>query len=148
MPGKSGTLVADEQSEAVDEEAAFEGDAAVGVHGPDAGDLVERRVGHRGLQRDVIAQVVAVDDAVEVLEDLGLADELGLPRCLRVQVAVERVLVDEPLGVRQRAGVLVPVPGAADPAGLVDGHGVEAEIVAQLVQHVDATESGADDECV
>ena len=148
MPGKFGHVGRRQQAQPVDQEPALERDAAVGVHGPDAGDLVEFGVGHRGLERDVLAQVVAVHDAVEVLEDLGLAHELRLPRRLRVEVAVERVLVDEALGVRQRSGVLVPVPGAAHPAGLVDGHGVEAQFVAQLVQHVDAAESGADDEGV
>jgi hypothetical protein len=67
----------------------------------------------------------------------GLGHELGLPRGLLVQVLVERVLVDEALGVRQIFGILVPVPGVTDSAGLVDGDGVEAQLVALLVQHVD-----------
>ena len=135
-----------EQTEGGDQEPRPVGDATVGVDGPDAEDLVEIGRGHTRLEVDVLTQVIAVHDFVQIGEDVGPLDELGVPRL--VQVPVERVLVDEGLGVRQRARVLVPIPGAADPARLVDGHRVQAQLVAQLVQHVDPAETGADDEGV
>ena len=146
--GQVGHVGRRQQAQAGHEEPRPVGDAAVGAHGPDAGVLVEFGLGHAGLEQDVLAQVVAVNHAVEVGEDLGLGDELRRPRCLRVEVAVEGVLVDEALRVRQCPGVFVPVPGAADSAGLVDRDGVESLLVAQLVQHVDAAEPGSDDEGV
>ena len=146
--GQIGQIRRREQAKPGDREPGPERHAAVGAHGPAARVLVEFGPGHAGLQCDVLAQTVAIDDPVEVGQNLGLGHELGRPRRLRVEVAVKRVLVDEALRIRQRARVLVPKPGAAHPARLVDGHRVQALLVAQFVQHVDPTETRAHDKGV
>ncbi len=102
----------------------------------------------RGAEAEVAAQVEAFDDALEVFEDLGLGDVGALPGAVLQQVAVEGVAVEVALGVGQRARVAVPVPGAAGAVCLVEADRGEAEFVAQLVDGVDAAESGADDDGV
>ena len=102
----------------------------------------------RGAEAEVAAQVEAFDDALEVFEDLGLGDVGALPGAVLQQVAVEGVAVEVALGVRQRARVAVPVPGAAGAVCLVEADRGEAEFVVQLVDGVDAAESGADDDGV
>ena len=52
------------------------------------------------------------------------------------------------LRVGQRAWVAVPVPGAAGAVCLVEADHGEAEFVGQLVDGVDAAESGSDDDGV
>jgi hypothetical protein len=112
------------------------------------GVVVEDGAGHLGVQLDVPAEVVPVDDVLEVSQDVGLVEVAGVPVPLLQQVLVEGVAVDEALGVGLGARVLVEVPGAADAAALLEGLDGQATLVAQLVQHVDAAESGADDDGV
>jgi hypothetical protein len=69
---------------------------------------VEERVGH---------QVVPVGDRLQVLPDL-LAERVALLR--DVVELLEHRQVDVRLDVAHDAGVAVPVPGAADAAGLID----------------------------
>src|SRR4051812_19905223 len=88
-----------------DEEAGPVNGAAVGADGPGAGGLVPLRGGHAGQEVNLLAQVVAVHHTVEVGQDLGPLDEPVGPLVLRVQVTVERVLVNEGLRVRQCSGV-------------------------------------------
>ena len=65
-----------------------------------------------------------------------------LPRAL--QFGIERVAVVDGLDVAACAGIAVPVPGAADVAGLLDHHSGEAGL-AQAMQEVEAGKPGADD---
>ena len=102
----------------------------------------------RGAEAEVAAQVETVDDAFQVFENLGLGDVRVLPGAVVQQVAVEGVAVEVALGVRQCARVAVPVPGAAGAVCLVETDRGEAEFVVQLVDGVDAAESGADDDGV
>ena len=107
--------------------------------------LVEGRRGDAGVEQDVPAQVETVGDVVGVAQDLRLRRVFLRPVPLLVELFGERERILHALDVATRAGIAVPVPGAADtPAGLIDPRG-EAE-PAKAVQHVHSGKAGADDD--
>ena len=81
---------------------------------------------------------------VGVAQDLGLRRVALGPVPLLLEVGVERVRVVDALDVAAGARVAVPVPRAADTVGGLVDDGREPE-PAQLVQHVQPGEPGADD---
>ena len=106
-----------------DDEAGRHVVALVGADAPGAGGLVEGGGRHLRLELDVLAEVEAVGDVVGVGEDLGLRGVALGPLPLLLEVLVEAVGVLHALDVAARAGVAVPVPGAADAvAGLEHLH--------------------------
>ena len=110
---------------------------------PAAGVVVEGRLGDLGVELDVPIQVVALGHVLGVAEDLGLARISLGPLPLLLQFGIEAVAVLQALHIAAGAGIAVPVPGAAHiVAGLV-GLGGQPHL-AELVQHVDAGEAGAD----
>ena len=115
------------------------------VHVPDASSYTGRR--DLGVESDVAPQVEPVDDVVEVALGLRLFGEVLLPLPLVEQLFREQVRVGVALGVEPRAGVPVPVPGAAHAAaGLEQLHGEPG--FARAIQLVDAGDAGADDQHV
>ena len=103
--------------------------------------------GDRGAEPHVAAEVEPVDHVVEVALGLGLLGEVLLPLPLVEQLLREQVGVRVALGVEPRAGVAVPVPGAADAAAGLEQLRREARL-ARAVQLVDAGDAGADDQHV
>src|SRR4051794_29897482 len=77
-------------------------------------------------ETDVAPQIVAVGDEAEIAQDFGLGGVFLRPLPRVLQVGIERIAVIDGLDVATRAGIAVPVPGAADVAGLFDHDGVEA----------------------
>ena len=109
--------------------------------------FVELRRHDIRVQLDIAAQVEAVGHVVRVAQDLGLARVALGPLPLLLQRVGERVGILHALDVAARARIAVPVPRAADArAALVDARR-HAE-PAQPVQHVEAGETGADDDGV
>ena len=113
--------------------------------------LVLRLIPGRGedpaVECDVAAEVELVGDEVAVAEGLRLSREVLAPLPLLEDLVVEGVAVRPALRVEARAGVAVPVPGAADiAASLEDTYG-EAER-AQAVELVHPGDAGADDDGV
>src|SRR5690606_38631721 len=94
---------------------------AVRSYGPQPPGLVERQGFDRGVELDVLAQPVAVDDMLQIGEDLPLRGVAGLPLPLAQQLPVEGVAVEDAVDVGGRARVAVPVPGTSDAAGPVEG---------------------------
>src|SRR4030088_3086534 len=106
--------------------------------------LVEPGLGDPGLEPDVAAQVEAVGDVVGIAQDLGLGGVALGPFPFLLQLGRELVGILDAFDVAARAGIAVPVPGAADAlAGLEHPH--PKTLQAQAVQHVHAAEPGADD---
>ena len=75
--------------------------------------LVVRR-GHAALALDVAAQVELVGDVIEIALGLGLGREVLVPVPFLQQFLGKRVAVGPAFGIEARAGVAVPIPGAAD----------------------------------
>ena len=124
MPGNVGDVGGGEQSQRVDQVASRCTLRRCRCGRPSVAGLVEARGRDLGVQLDVAAQVVAVHDVLQVAEDvLGWVEVTGGPVPVLEQFVVEGVAVDEALGVGQGARVPVPVPGAADAAGLVEARG-------------------------
>ncbi len=118
--------------------------AAVGGHGPAPAVLVIDGGCHPRLQLDVGAQVKTVGHMVEVGEQLGLGGVALGPRPRGVELGREGVAVLLALDIHARAGIAVPIPGAADAGtGFVDP-GRNAEL-AQPVQQVETREPGPHD---
>ena len=104
-------------------------------------------LGDPGLELDVAAQVEAVGDVIGVAQDLGLGGVALGPLPFLLQLGRELVGILDALDVAARAGIAVPVPGAADALAGLEHPDPEA-LQAQPVQHVQAAEAGADDHCI
>jgi hypothetical protein len=99
---------------------------------------------HTGVELDFAAQVEAVGDVVGVAQDLGLRRIPLGPNPLLLQLIRELVGVLHAFHVAARAGVAVPIPGAANAAsGLENAHGKARP--AEAMQHVHAGEASSDD---
>ena len=147
-PGNVGDVALREEPERRHQVAARERLAGAHAHLPELTLLVEHRTCHFSVQLDVAAQVEAVDDVIEVLLNLGLLQVARGPVPLLQKLLVERVAVDETLGVGLCAGVAVEVPGAANAAALLERADLKSKLIAQLVKHVDAAKAGTDDDSV
>ena len=97
--------------------------ALVGVHRPQVGCLVEFGAGHARVELHVALQVVAFGHMLEVAEDFGLLGIAFGPFPLLQQLLVPGEAIDVGVGIATRAGVAVPVPGAADGfTGFINSH--------------------------
>ena len=114
---------------------------------PPVPDLIEVRTCHAGIEGDVPAQVEPIGDVVGVAKDLRLTGVALRPFPFLLQFVGETVGVLHALDVAARAGVAVPVPGAADAVAGLEYAGAETG-AAQPVQHVEAGETGAYDDHV
>ena len=140
---------------AADRQAAGGGDddarahlvADVGAHRPQPRVLVPISLGDAGLETDVAQQVIALGRVADVGLDLALLGVALGPLPFLLQIFGPRIAVLQALDVAARTGVAVPVPGAADIIAGLEGHGRQAQ-AAQAVQHVQAGETGADDDRV
>ncbi len=119
----------------------------LGLDDPARALLVEGRRRHARGEPDVAAQVEAVGDVVGVGQDLGLRRVLLGPGPFLVELGREGIGILQALHVAARAGIAVPVPGAADPVARLEGDGAEPHL-AQAVQGIEPAETGADDDGV
>ncbi len=103
--------------------------------------------GHPALELDVAAQIELVGDIVEIALGLRLAREVLLPIPLLQQFRRKGVAVGPAFGIEARAGIAVPVPGAADPGAALERAHPEPEF-AQLIELIEAGNAGADDDSV
>ena len=93
------------------------GDApAIGLDRPAALGVAPVRGAHARVELDVAAQIEAVGDVLDVAQDLGLGRVALAPLPFLLELLRELIGVFEALDVAARAGIAVPVPGAADPA--------------------------------
>jgi hypothetical protein len=116
----------------------------LGLDPPQVVGLVEDGLAHPRLEADVAAQVVAVGDVIGIAQQFGLGGVTLAPFPLLLQLGIELVGVLHALDVAARAGIAVPVPGAAHAlAGLE--HARREALPAKLVQHVHAAKAGTDD---
>ena len=117
LPGEDRRQRRREHAAAGDEELRVDRLALVGRERPAAGLLVEAGARDRRVEHDVLAQVETVGDVVQPALDLRLAGEFLAPAPALVEILGEQVLVDVAFGIEPRAGIAVPVPGAADVGG-------------------------------
>ena len=116
--------------------------AAIGLDLPDFCLLVEGRRGDAGVEHDMPAQIETVGDVVGISEDFGLRRIFLRPVPFLVQFFGERERILHALDIATRAGIAIPVPGAADAAAGLEHDGRKAE-PAQTMQHIHAGKTGA-----
>src|SRR5271168_2225269 len=105
------------------------------------------RGGHPALELDVAAQVESVGDVVQIAFGLRLRGEMLLPVPFVQQFLREGIAVGPAFRIETRAGITVPVPGAANTgAGLEHAH-LEPQF-AQLAELIEAGNAGANDDGV
>ena len=117
--------------------------AIVGRDLPARGRLVPFRRGDLGAEADIAPEVVAIGDEAEVAQDFRLGGVFLGPRPGRLEFRIERIAVIDGLDVAARAGIAVPVPGAADVIGFLQQHCGKA-CLAQAMQEIETGETGAD----
>ena len=116
-------------------------------HIPARFGLVPRGSNDTTLKLDVALEIEPVGDVLQILERLGLGLEMLLPVPLLQQLVGESVAVGVALGVEARAGIAVPVPGAAD-VGPRFEHAHRKSQLPQPVKLVNAGDARADDDRV
>src|SRR5258708_11268404 len=110
--------------------------------------LVEFAAGHARVELHVALQIMAYGDMLEIAEALRLLGIALGPFPLLQELLVPGEAIDVGVGIATRAGVTVPVPGAADGfAGFIDPR-LEAQSVPQRLEHVNTGKAGADDDSV
>ncbi|MEY9189948.1 hypothetical protein ABH987_003576 [Bradyrhizobium ottawaense] len=110
---------------------------------PALGLLVPLGFGDLGPEADVAPEIVAVGDEAEITQDFGLGGVFLRPGPGRLELRIEGVAVVDGLDVAARARIAVPVPGAADVAGLFEPDRREAGL-AQAMKEIEAGKAGAD----
>ena len=113
-----------------------------GLEAPARTRRVERSGTHAGIQLHVAAQVEAIGNVLDVLEDLRLRRVALRPAPLLLQLVAERIRILQALDVAATARVLVPEPGSADPARGFEHAGPKPEL-AHAVKRVQTAEPGA-----
>src|SRR4030081_1782620 len=106
--------------------AARYGRSIVGREQPASRGLIPGRRRDPCAKADVAPQIIAVGDEAEVAHDFGLGCVFLRPFPRALQLRIEGVAVVDGLNVAARAGISVPVPGAADVAGFLQHHSREA----------------------
>ncbi len=107
------------------------------------GALVEGRPIDAGIELNIAAQIKTVGDVVGVFQNLRLRRVALAPVPFLLQFVGKRIGILHAFDIAARAGVTVPVPGAADVATLlIDPHG--KSLPAQPVQHVHSRKARAD----
>jgi hypothetical protein len=115
--------------------------AAVGLEQPALRGLIPVRLCHLGVEADVAPQIIAFGHEAEVTQDFRLGGVFLRPFPRGLQLRIEGVAVVDGLNVAARAGIAVPVPGAADITGLFQHDRVEAGL-AQPMQQVQSGKAG------
>src|SRR6185437_11448653 len=110
--------------------------------------LVPRAADDARVELRVALQIVALGDMLQIAQDLGLLGIALRPLPLLQQLFVPGEAIDVGIAVAARAGIAVPVPGAADGFACLVGAHLEAKLVAQRFEHMDAGEACADDDGV
>ena len=108
------------------------------------GFFVERRRGHARVEHDMPAQIEAIGNMVGIGEDFRLRRVLLRPVPLLVQFLREGERILHALDVATRAGITVPVPGAADATAGLE-HPCRKAKPAQAMQHVHSGKARTDD---
>ena len=120
------------------------GFALVGGNAPQAGCLVELGGFQIGVKLIAATQVKPICHMVQISQDLGLGDIAMGPVPFLQQVFVKGIAVDIAFGIRQRAGIAVPVPSAAYIRRIVDGAHVQALLVTQFMHRIKPAKTGPD----
>src|SRR4030095_7801276 len=145
--GNLGRVGRGETAQCGDDETRDDAVASIRFDGPGMRSLVEGGLGDARLELDVAAQVEAVGDMVGVAQDLGLGGVALGPFPFLLQLGGELVGVLHALDIAARAGVAIPVPGAAHTLAGLEDPDLET-FQPQPVQHVHAAEAGADDHSI
>ena len=118
--------------------------AAVGERQtPEASRFVEGGLHDLAVEAHVFPQVEFFGDAIQVTQIFRLSGEAFLPMPLLEQFLRKRIAIGVAFGIEPRAGIAVPVPGAAEIGGGIQHQCIDPE-VGQSLDLVDAGNTGAD----
>ena len=124
------------------------GPALLGPQVPEARRIVPLRACDAGVEVDILAHIQLVRRIVHIADNLRLFRIALRPLPAEIHVLGEGEAIGVALGIAARAGIAVPVPGAANPVAGLDHPSLHAELVAQQVELVHAGKTGADDQGV
>jgi hypothetical protein len=130
-----------DQKPGVEAAAVLESDA------PAPRALIVSRGRHPAAKLDIAAQVELVSDMIEIAQRLRLASKVLRPFPFLQQLLRKRVTVGIALGIEARAGIAIPVPGAADVGPSLE-HPHAKTLFAQPVELVQPRHARADDDGV
>ena len=117
--------------------------AVVGVDEPALARIIPGRLLDLGAEADVVPEIIAVGDKAEIAQDFRLGRVFLRPGPRLLEFRIEGVAVVDGLDVAARAGIAVPVPGAADVAGFFQ-HDRRKSGLAQPMQDIETGKAGSD----
>ena len=106
------------------------------------------RGGNAAVELNVALQVELVGDEVQVAQNLGLAGIALGPLPLSHQLGGKRVPIDMAFRIASRAGIAIPVPGAAHPSTCFQHLHRQTKPITQAEQLVKPGEARANDQRV
>ena len=112
--------------------------AVTKVHPPQPAVLVEFSARHAGVELHVPLQVMPAGHMLQIPQNLWLLGIALRPLPFLQQLLVPGETINIGIRVATSARIPVPVPGAADGAARLKHPHLQAQLVAQRLQHVDA----------
>ena len=97
-----------------------------------------------GVELDVPAQIKAISNMLKVTQYLGLRRITFRPDPVLLQLIIERIAIFEAEHIAARAGIAVPIPGAANAIACLKNASRQPEL-AQFVEHIKPRKAGTDD---
>jgi hypothetical protein len=119
-----------ERADGGDHVARFGGVALVGINRPKLRGLVEDDLDDALAELDVGLEIEAFGAMFEIAQNLVLLRIALGPVPFLQQVLVEGVAVNVAVGIAARAGIAIPVPGAADAIAGLEYGGTHIKLVA------------------
>src|SRR5439155_20572018 len=118
-------------SDGGDDKAGRDHVALLGSHCPKLVGIVEDDLDDAFAELNVGLEVEAIRAVIEIAQDFVLFGIALGPVPLVRQFLVEREAVDVAVGIATRAGIAIPVPGAAGPVAGLEYCDIEVELVTQ-----------------
>ena len=128
-----------------DQEAAVMLSARIQRHSPALRGFIETRAHDAAIELDMAAQIEPVCYVLQIAQCFGLRGEMLAPAPFLQQFIGKRIAVGVAFRIKPRAGVAIPIPGAAQIAAGLEHLDAIAKLP-QAIQLIEAGNAGADDD--
>ena len=128
-----------------DQEAAVMLCARIKCDCPALRSFIEMRAHDAAIELDMAAQIEPIRHMLQITQSFGLRGEMLAPAPFLQQLIGKGIAVGIAFGIKPRAGVAVPIPGAAQIAAGFEHLDAIAKLP-QAIQLIQAGNAGADDD--
>ena len=118
------------------------------AHAPQIGGLIIARRHHARAEGNVALQIKLIRGVIQIAQNLRLARVAFGPFPALHQLIREMIAIAMAFGIAPRAGVAVPIPGAAHAIARFQHMGRKPEAIPQGMELIQTGETGTDDQRV